>query len=143
MKNSAKKRSAPPGDGGSAPNQATNARSARASLVEHEKGVRPAVAAAAYAASPASHSAFSRSEWRPESLLSAPVVGPPNLQMRHAGADRHYGLTRLDGAGKGRRGRPLLLLSCEGCRHLRATSYCRPARRTRRPLRVERALSNR
>ena len=40
-----KKRSAPPGDGGSAWNHATNALSARSSLVEHEKGVSPAVAA--------------------------------------------------------------------------------------------------
>ena len=40
-----KKRSAPPGDGGSALNHATNALSLLASLVEHEKGVRPAVAA--------------------------------------------------------------------------------------------------
>lgn len=37
-----KKRSAPPGEGGSALNHATNALSA---LVEQEKGVRPAVAA--------------------------------------------------------------------------------------------------
>ena len=40
-----KKRSAPPGEGGSALNHATNALSALASLVEQEKGVRPAVAA--------------------------------------------------------------------------------------------------
>lgn len=39
-----KKRSAPPWDGGNAVNQAMNALSARASLVEQEKGVRPAVA---------------------------------------------------------------------------------------------------
>ena len=40
-----KKRRAPPGEGGSAENQATNALSLRASLVEQEKGVRPAVTA--------------------------------------------------------------------------------------------------
>ena len=51
------------------------------------------------------------------------VVAPPEIQQLQSGRSRHaYGLTRLDGTGKGRRGRPALLLSCSVC-HLLRTAF--------------------